>query len=576
MESAAKYDTAGRSLVFLAFALSAFMVFAGLGKLSLMKPDEERNAEVAREMEQSGSWLIPTYNGLPYLDKPAFFFKVVGLCFSVFGESSAAARLPSAVFGFALLVMLFRFCRGAYDARTAALAVMIVGTSPLYVAFCRLVIFDMVLSFFLCGAIFAGYIAEEKQGQSRSRWYLVGAISSAFATLVKGPVGFILPVLVLGVFNGVDGRRDAWKRLLAPWNVVAFFVVTLPWFFGVTYHYHDFAYYGIIEESFRRYTTPAFQRTGPIYYYLPWILGGCFAWSVLLPESIVAAWRSRSRWARADRLFIIWSIVMLVFFSISKSKRADYILTVIVALGALTARVFAVAIRGGNRRATAIVSRGTIGLAVASALGAGVLAAVALRPDEIPWLASAGSKRFAWHEPTYWLAAGALAAVALMAGAACVRGNMRLAFATFVLLPCVAVVVCADGLARYAEAKSTHALASRIPALPPQAEIVCLECFPTGLPFYLKRCVTVVSDDGRELTSNYIMFMLKRTKPWPSPLVPATDFDRWLKGQGRSVYLIAQENGRERLDALAAGVGVASTELAPGWWAALLPAPKGP
>ena len=154
----AKSDAASRFLVLLAFLVAAFTLFAGLGKLALMEPDEERNAEVAREMKQSGAWLIPTYDGLPYLDKPAFYFKTVALSFAAFGESNAAARLPSALSGFALLVLLFGFCRRAYSERCAALAVLVVATSPLYIAFARLVIMDMTLAFFVCASIFAGFL----------------------------------------------------------------------------------------------------------------------------------------------------------------------------------------------------------------------------------------------------------------------------------------------------------------------------------------------------------------------------------------------------------------------------------
>jgi len=53
-------------------AVAAMMLFARLGQLPLRDPDEGRNAEVAREMAEAGAWLTPTYNGLVYLDKPAF------------------------------------------------------------------------------------------------------------------------------------------------------------------------------------------------------------------------------------------------------------------------------------------------------------------------------------------------------------------------------------------------------------------------------------------------------------------------------------------------------------------------
>ena len=107
-----------------AFLLGAFLTFARLGALPLLQPDEGRNAEVAREMNQSGAWLVPMYNGLPYLDKPSFYFKTVALSFALFGGTETAARLSSALFGFALLAMAFAFCRREYTERTAALAVM--------------------------------------------------------------------------------------------------------------------------------------------------------------------------------------------------------------------------------------------------------------------------------------------------------------------------------------------------------------------------------------------------------------------------------------------------------------------
>jgi len=197
-----------RFLVVLAVFISTLTIFARLGQLPLRDPDEGRNSEVAREMQRSGAWLVPTYDGLAYLDKPAFYFKAVALSFSVFGSSEAAARLPSALSGFALLAMLFAFCRREYQPATAAIAVIIVATTPLFFAFARHVIFDMALAFLVCAAIFAGYLAEGAEGRRRKGWYLAGAAAAGFATLVKGPIGFLLPTLVTKVL-----MRGA------PWNV---------------------------------------------------------------------------------------------------------------------------------------------------------------------------------------------------------------------------------------------------------------------------------------------------------------------------------------------------------------------
>jgi len=184
-------------------------------------------------MKESGAWLVPTYNGVVYLDKPAFYFKAVALSLALNGNTEAAARMPSAVFGVGLVLLVFGFCHKVHSTRCGLLAAIIVGTTPLYLVNARTVIFDIALAFFVCGAIFAGYLAEAAEGRARRGWYLLGALSAGLATLVKGPVGFLIPVLVLLVFNRVEGRRGAWKRLFAPLNLLVFLGVTLPWFVGL-------------------------------------------------------------------------------------------------------------------------------------------------------------------------------------------------------------------------------------------------------------------------------------------------------------------------------------------------------
>src|ERR1700723_1348399 len=76
--------------VLLAVAVVWFALFFQLGELPLLQPDEGRNAEVAREMKESGAWLSPTYDGITYLDKPAFYFKTVALSLAAFGNNETA------------------------------------------------------------------------------------------------------------------------------------------------------------------------------------------------------------------------------------------------------------------------------------------------------------------------------------------------------------------------------------------------------------------------------------------------------------------------------------------------------
>ena len=221
------------ALALLAAAIVFVTLCLRLGHLPLLNPDEGRNAEIGREMKESGAWLVPTYNGVVRLDKPTFYFKTVALSLAAFGETETAARLPSALFGLGLLGLVVAFCQRVYGTPTALLAVIVLATMPLYLAQARTVMVDIALAFFVCGGIFAGYFGEETEDRARRRWYLIGAASAGCATLVKGPVGLLLPALVLLVFHRMEGRRGAWKRLFAPANLAVFFIITLPWVVGV-------------------------------------------------------------------------------------------------------------------------------------------------------------------------------------------------------------------------------------------------------------------------------------------------------------------------------------------------------
>jgi len=559
-------------LTCLAIVVVLVALFARLGELPFRDPDEGRNAEVAHELHLSGSWLVPTYDGLTYLDKPVFFFKAVALSFSVFGESEFAARLPSALFATLLLGMLFAFCRREYPERQIApLAVIITATSPLFFALARHVIFDMTLAFFVSAAIFCGYLAESPTSKNRRAWYLLGSAAAGFATLVKGPVGFVVPLLVMVIFNLVERRQGWGRRAFHPLNILVFLAVVLPWFVGLSLERPDFPYYGLVEESFHRFTTTSsFQRGGPIYYYGFVLLGGLFAWSILLPEASVRAWQNRSKLVSADRFFIVWAIAVVIFFSISKSKLPHYILTVPVALGALLARLVVTALKNPTGEASRMIFRGLLFLAVLSIAFAGFLSLDFFRPGTYTHLGFRGSE-FGRLTVLFAPSACVFLAVALVAAVAFWRRDIRIAFATFLLLPILTLTVDFGALLLYSESSSSRPIAQGIPALPPEIPVVSFECFPCGLPYYLKRSVTLVTKDGFETSSNYVMFTLKKTKDWPSVIISYNQWDQWQASQKSAFFLLADRKSHDMLDSLASQRKAEVREIAPGWWGAMIP-----
>ena len=524
-------------------------------------------------MKESGAWLSPSYNGITYLDKPAFYFKAVAFSLAMFGDNETAARIPSAVFGLALLALTYGFCRRVHGSRCAILAVIIIATMPLYLVNSRTVIFDIALASFVSAAIFAGYRAEECEGKSRRNWYLIGALAAGFATLVKGPVGFLIPGLVLFVFHRVEGRRGVWKRFFAPLNLLAFFGVTLPWFIGLSLQHPDFPYYGIIEESFQRFTTTKFHRTQPFYFYALIVAGLFLPWSFVLPEAGVTAWKRKWFKSPADRLCLVWAVVVVIFFSLSKSKMPGYILSATVACGILAARFFERALANPDGKAARIACRAAITLAILCFVVAAVAIFLSPRMKSLATpmgLSVEDAEELGRRFITPIVLLPVFAVLGLLAR---FRRDVSLCFAGFAIFPLLLFILNLGAIEVVFNVKSARQLAQQIPPLPPQTELTFLECFPGGLPFYLNRTATLITKDGGELTSNYILFRLKNEPNWPTSLVPVAELDHWLARRNHPAYLVARTDNRIRLETIAGIQKTNIQQLTPLYAGVLLPAP---
>jgi 4-amino-4-deoxy-L-arabinose transferase-like glycosyltransferase len=568
-----------RTWSLLAFLFGAACIFCGLGSWALLNPDEGRNASVALEMQKAGAWLVPLYNGIPYLDKPAFYFRTVAISLSVFGRSEVAARFPSALFGFALLAMVYFFCRRVYGWRTGALAVVVLATTPMFLGLARMVIFDMGLALAVWASLFAAFVAEDKSGGARRLWWLASAVAAATATLIKGPVGFLLPLAVLLVLATIEPRRGVLRRLFSPLNLAVFFALVLAWFIAVSLRRPDFPHYGLVEESLQRFTTAKFNRPGPFYYYLPVIAGFFFPWSVILPEAMVVGWRARARALPADRLFGVAAIVVPIFFSISHSKLPQYVLPGIVALGVLVARIFALAWENPGGRAARIVLRAAVIAAVASLA---IAALLAVDVFHVSALLPAFGVRNAQSLLLRGLFAPLLVAlVVLGAATATARAlrSCRVVFVGFLLFLPVTMVAGRREFRAYADSVSSRPLAERAELENPGGDVAMLECFSTGLPFYLGRPVFLVSRDGAETTSNYIAHLIAKApseQDWPPSIVAPDRFAAWLAARTQPVFVLARTDRAGELVALAASHGATVEGLEPGWFGALIEPAKAP
>ncbi len=223
------------------------VVFWELGAPALMDPDEAHYAQLTREMLQSGNWMIPLLDGLPYIDKPVLFHWLQGLAIAVLGETEAAMRLPSAIGALALFWLTWWTGARLFDDRVGNRGWLMLATTPLTFLLGSIGVFDMVFTAFLFGAIALAIISALK---NRPRLQYVSYVLLSLAVMTKGPVALILAGLFF--LAGLACGRECRAALLSlRWKTGAALavVLSLPWFVWMYYalgwqFVHQYAFAG--------------------------------------------------------------------------------------------------------------------------------------------------------------------------------------------------------------------------------------------------------------------------------------------------------------------------------------------
>ncbi len=494
----------------------------------LLDPDEGRNAEVAREMAERNDYLLPHLNGLPYLDKPVLYFAAVAAAIEMLGPTVLAVRLPSLVFTLGTLALVAWFGRRLYGPDGAWTAALATAATPFTLAYSRTVIFDSALTFWVVAALVSFYLAVEAPNRGpHSRaptWRALAWAAMAFGVLTKGPIALAFPLLIATPYAW--WRRRA-RQLVDPLAALLFLALVLPWVFGVSQEVPGFLHYALVTETAVRLTTPALDRTGPLWYFLAILPAAALPWSLVA----MAGWRSleRSRLREpAIVLLVLWIVVPLLLFTLSQSKRPQYVLPVVPAVGLLAAALWH---RGRGRMAGARFAAG--GVAV---LGLGCLAGHRLASRLV-----AASSTIAAEIPT---TATVLGAACLVGAAGAWLGARRRELVLFALSIPVATVPLASGDlmdAIGAERSSEEIAQTLASVMTPSTQVVGVQAFPLSLPFYLRRRLLVSTADGSELTSNYLT---RHFEYWiRAPGSPLRDRDWWREAASRclrpTVFVVA-------------------------------------
>ncbi len=358
-----KYPKVSWGFSILWLLLIAWVAFLwNLGTTGLVDETEPLFAEAARQMKVTGNWITPYFNGETRFDKPPLIYWLMAIGYHLIGVNDWAVRLPSAFAAIFLMGLGFYALRYFGVSHPAALILpennkkkqqqlwlsawigaALIAFNMETLIWSRIGVSDMLLSGCMGGALlcfFIGYASE------KTPWYFAFYFLVGLAVLAKGPVGIVLPGLIIFSFLLYLGKlREVLSEMKIFRGIFLVSAIAIPWYIlvflenGSAYIDSFFGYH-----NFERFTSVVNGHAAPWYFYFLVVLIGFAPWSIYLPVAIgrLLFWR-RSFWSQQPRpaqlgiFALFWFATIFIFFTVAITKLPSYVLPLMPAAAILVA-----------------------------------------------------------------------------------------------------------------------------------------------------------------------------------------------------------------------------------------------
>jgi len=298
-------------------------------------------AQIARNMLDSGDWVTARLDGIAYLEKAPLKYWSIAVSYKIFGVHDWAARIPLALAAVALCWLTAKFGVWAFGWKGGLYAGLAMTCSIGLFLFTRILIPDAMLTLAIAAALWSLLRSQDPEEKHPARWaYLMWACMGT-GLLLKGLIAAIIPMasgLAYLYFAGLLFRRETWKRLrpftgsllllaiAAPWHVMA--TLANPPYFDFTMHsergsYHGFFWFYFINEHVLRFLNMRYPRdynTVPRGYFWLFHLLWLFPFSLYFPAVFPLPFRQADRASRARLMALCWAGFVLLFFTFSTTQ----------------------------------------------------------------------------------------------------------------------------------------------------------------------------------------------------------------------------------------------------------------
>jgi 4-amino-4-deoxy-L-arabinose transferase-like glycosyltransferase len=336
-------DPEERSYSDLVVVLFAAAIFLGciVSPPALMDDADAVQAQIARNMLDSGDWTIARLDGVPYLEKSPLIYWLMAMSYRVLGVHDWAARIPVALADVLLCWVTARYGRWAFGRRAGFCAGLTLATSDGLFLFTRIQIPDVMLTLSVCLALWSFQRVLDEGEPHPRRWAALLAASLGVGLLLKGLIAVLAPVGGVLVYLAATRQLFSlrvWRRMhvfsgaliclaiAAPWHVLA--TRRMPPYFDFTLYsgpgeYRGFFWFYFMNEHVLRFLNLRYPRD---YSTVPrlafWLLHlvWLFPWSVYFPAAASLSYKPVDRAGRTRLMALCWTGFLLIFFTFSTTQ----------------------------------------------------------------------------------------------------------------------------------------------------------------------------------------------------------------------------------------------------------------
>lgn len=322
--------------------LTGIMLFYGNHNLLITDNVESNYALTAKEMVMSGDWISPQIYGQYWFDKPILFYTVTAFAYLVFGCTEFASRFFPAIFGLASVALIGWSGKKLYSEKVGFYSAIVLASSFEFFLISKMVITDSLLFFFFSLALISFLLGYEK---NESKYYYGFYLGAALAVLTKGPIGILLPGLIITLFLLIKRDFKALRSMKIISGSMLFLIIALPWYSTmIVLHGKNFIDVFFGTHNFLRATVSEHPKDNVFYFYTVVAILALFPWVGFIPEFIKKITTNKLEILRMNSkilFLILWVSCVFVFFQLIATKYLSYTYPLVFPSALLLGKYFA-------------------------------------------------------------------------------------------------------------------------------------------------------------------------------------------------------------------------------------------